>query len=399
MAFVYIPCGAIMTEWTPEKVGNSFTLPKTLAPLKDVQSDLTVLTGLAHDLARSHGDGAGDHARDSAVFLTAARPRKTDSDIFVGQSVDQFAADQIGRETRLPSLELGTEAGRQAGKCDSGYSCAYQSNISWKSSTTPMAKEIRPKSVFERLFGGENDPEVRAKRAFYRQSILDFVAEDAGKLTKQLGSSDRQKLDEYFTSVREIEQRIEREANQPHETPKMEVPDGVPRDFVQHVRLMYDLMTLAFQTDTTRICTFMLANSASNRSYKDIGVNEAHHQLSHHRNDPEKIASLQKIDQHMVEQFAYFLKKLKNTREGDGSLLDHSMILYGCSIADPNRHQHDNLPIVLAGQGSGTITSGRHLKFDKETPLSNLFVSMLERMGVQADKFGDSKGSISQLKV
>lgn len=399
MAFVYIPCGAMMGDWTPKETGSKFELPKTLQPLKEHQQSLLVLSGLAHDLARAHGDGAGDHARDSAVFLTGARPRKTDSDIHLGQSVDQLAAEKVGQETRLPSLELGTEAGRQAGKCDSGYSCAYQSNISWKTATTPMAKEIKPQLVFDRLFGGDRDPKTLAKRAYFRQSILDFVSEDTQRLTKQLGAADKQKMDEYFTSIREIEERVQRAASQPQEAPKMNIPDGIPKDYAEHVRLMYDLMVLAFRTDTTRICTFMLANSASNRTYKEIGVPEAHHQLSHHRNDPEKMAWLQKIDQYMTTQFAYFLKQLQGIQEGSGTLLDHSMILYGCSIADPNRHQHDNLPILLAGRGGGSIDSGRHIKFGKETPLSNLFVSMLERMGVSVDHFGDSNGRIKELKA
>ncbi|SFH63477.1 DUF1552 domain-containing protein [Planctomicrobium piriforme] len=400
MAFVYIPNGAIMEDWTPATVGKDFKLSKTMSPLNEVRSDLLVLSGMAHDLARAKNDGAGDHARDSAVFLTGSRPRKSDSDIHVGQSVDQMAAEKIGQQTRLPSLELGTEAGRQAGKCDSGYGCAYQSNISWKTATTPMAKEINPKAVFERMFGGDLDPRTQAKRAFYRKSILDFVAEDTTKLTKQLGSSDKQKMDEYFTSVREIEERIARAGEQqPTEAPKMTLPDGVPSDFVTHVRLMYDLMLLAFQTDTTRICTLMLANSGSNRTYKEIGVPEAHHQISHHKSEPEKLKWLQMIDQHMMQQFAYFLKRMKETKEGSGNLLAHSMIMYGCSIADPNRHAHDNLPILMAGGGKGTIDTGRHVKFDKEVPLSNLFVSMLERMNVNVDSFGDSTGKLKQLKA
>jgi hypothetical protein len=262
-----------------------------------------------------------------------------------------------------------------------------------------MAKEISPSAVFERLFGGENDPKVQAKRAFYRKSILDFVSEDTSKLTKVLGSSDKHKIDEYFTSVREIEQRMERATKERVEPPQMDIPDGVPKDFVTHVRLMYDLMVVAFQTDVTRISTLMLANSGSNRTYKEIGVPEAHHQISHHKNDPQKLAWLQKIDQHMVTQFAYFLKRLKETKEGNSNLLANSMILYGCSISDPNRHNHDNLPILLAGHGSGTIDSGRHIKFDKETPLSNLYVSLLERMNVPVSSFGDSTGKIAQLKA
>ncbi len=399
MAFVYVPNGAIMEDWTPVGVGADFKLSKTLSPLEALKSDLTVISGLAHDNARAKGDGAGDHARDSAVFLTGARPNKSDSDIRVGQSVDQFAAERVGQNHRLPSLELGIEANRQAGRCDSGYGCAYQSNISWKSATTPMAKEIRPKAVFERMFGGEQDPKVQAKRAFYRKSILDFVAEDSRQLTKQLGTGDRQKMDEYFTSVREIEQRVDRASKKIVDAPKMDLPDGVPSDYETHVKLMYDLMLVAFQTDSTRISTMMLANSGSNRSYKEIGVKEGHHQISHHQNDAGMISSLQKIDQYMIEQFAYFLKRLKETKEGDSNLLANSMILYGAAIADPNKHAHHDLPILVAGGGRGTITTGRHLQYPKDTPMSNLFVSMLERMDIKVDSFGDSTGRLTELKA
>jgi len=394
MAFIYVPNGAIMEDWTPAQTGDQFELSKTLSPLSEVQSDLLVLSGLAQDLARGKADGPGDHARDSSVYLTAARPNKSDSVIRVGQSIDQFAAERVGKQSRLASLELGTEAGRQAGNCDSGYSCAYSSNISWKSATTPMAKEIRPKAVFERMFGGDLDPKLQAKRAFYRKSILDFVAEDSAALTRKLGAEDRHKIDEYFNSVREIEDRIERAGAQIPEAPDMDLPDGVPQDFATHVKLMYDLMLVAFQTNTTRISTFMLANSGSGRRYQELGISEGHHQISHHQSDPEKLANLQKIDQYMVEQFAYFLKRLKETKEGDGNLLAHSMIMYGGAIADPNRHAHHDLPIMLAGQGKGTIKTGRHLSFERDTPLSNLFVSMLERMDIPVDHFGDSKGSI-----
>ena len=399
MAFVYIPNGAIMQHWTPQQVGANFSLPKTLQPLQSFQKDMLVLSGLAHDKARANGDGAGDHARDSAAFLTGAQPRKSDSDIYVGQSVDQYAAERIGTQTRFPSLELGIESGRQAGRCDSGYGCAYQSNISWRTPTTPMAKEINPRAVFERLFGKGDGQRAQAKRMHYRKSILDFVAEDAKALTDKVGGSDRRKLDEYFTSVREIEERLDRAtADQPQVSPLMPtVPESIPDDWADHVRLMYDLMVAAFQTDSTRIITFMLANSSSNRSYKEIGVPDAHHELSHHRNDQQKMNRLQKVDQYMIDQFAYFLQKLKNTKEGDGTLLDHSMILYGCSISDANRHAHHDLPVLLAGGGNGTLKPGRHIRYEKETPMTNLFLSMLDKMQVEAGSFGDSTGRAAHL--
>ena len=395
MAFIFFPNGAIMKDWTPEQAGTDYTLPKTLAPLEKHQKDFMVISGLAHDKARANGDGAGDHARCSAAFLTGVQPRKTDgADIRLGRSVDQVAADVIGKNTRLPSLEIGIEAGRQAGRCDSGYSCAYTSNISWRSETVPTAKEIHPKAVFERMFGGGvEDAKARARRNFYRQSILDVVTDDAAKLRTKLGGSDRRKLDEYFQSVREIEQRIERAAVESQaQIPDFEVPDGVPRDWAEHTRLMYDLMVLAFETDTTRICTFMLANSGSNRSYKEIGVGEGHHQLSHHRDDAEKIEKLQRIDQYMITQFSYFLDRMKSIEEGTGNLLDHSMITYGCAISDGNRHRHEDLPVLLAGRGNGTLTPGRHLKYENEVPMNNLYVSLLNRMDVPEKSFGDSTG-------
>ena len=402
MAFMFVPIGAIMEHWTPERDGADYELSKTLMPLKDVQQDILVLSNFVHDKARPHGDGGGDHDRDPATFLTGAHARKSQTDIFIGQSVDQYAAERIGKQTRLPSLELATEAGGQAKRCE--YACAYSGHISWKTPTVPMAKEIKPRAVFERLFGGTSDPTAQAQRAFTRRSILDFVAQDTQRLTARLGAGDRQKLDQYLTSVREIEQRIERVAVAPERpTPDVQVPDGLPKSWGEHKRLMYDLMLLAFQTDTTRICTFMLANGGTSRSLEEIGISDAYHRLSHHGKDPEKLAKLQKVDRFMVEQFAYFLKRMKSTPEGKGSLLDHAMILYGSALSDPDRHNHENLPIVLAGKGGGTIKTGRHVKYSNafrtrnEVPLSNLLLSMLERMGLHAEKFGDSNGRAANL--
>lgn len=401
IAFVYIPCGAIMEAWKPAQTGPDYELSQTLQPLAPHRDKLLVLSGLAHDKARSNGDGGGDHARDSAAYLTASQPRKTDgADLNVGTSVDQIAAEQLGRATRFPSLELGTESGRQAGGCDSGYSCAYSSNISWKSASQPLAKEISPRAVFDRLFGsGAGDAKAEAARNFYRQSILDFVAADAERLRPQLGRNDRRKLDEYFTSVREVEQRVEQAADDA----RKRIPDypppapGTPHDYAEHVRLMYDLMALAFQTDSTRIATFMLANSGSNRTYREVGVKGGHHEISHHQGDKDKIAGLQRIDQYMIEQFAYFLGKLRSIPEGDGTLLDHSMIVYGGALADPNRHQHDDLPVLLAGGGNGTLATGQHLQFADETPMANLFLSLLDRMGAPQERFGDSTGRLKDL--
>lgn len=402
MGYFFFPNGAIMPHWTPAEVGTQFTLPKTLSPLAPHQSELLVVSGLAHDKARANGDGAGDHARSCSAFLTGAQPRKTaGADIHAGVSADQIAANQVGHHTRLPSLEVGIEEGRQAGNCDSGYSCAYSSNISWKSAEMPMAKEINPKAVFERLFGtGVGDARAQAERDFYRKSILDFVASDAAKLRDKLGTTDRRKVDEYFESVREIEQRIVRAEQQTRaELPDLPPPEGVPEIHSEHLRLMFDLLALAYQTDSTRIATYMLANEGSNRSYREIEVKEGHHQLSHHGQDEEKMAKLQRIDQHLMTQFAYFLEKLKSIPEGEGTLLDNCMLVYGCAIGDGNRHNHDDLPIVMAGRGGGTITTGRHLKLESETPMNNLHLSLLDRMGAEVETFGDATGRVDALST
>ena len=404
MAFVFVPNGVIVPEWEPKGEGKDWKLSPTLEPLAKVKDKFCVFSGLAQDNASAKGDGPGDHARSSAAFLTGAHPVKTGGvDIKVGQSVDQVAAEKIGKLSRLPSIELGTEGGRNAGQCDSGYSCAYSNNISWKSATTPMAKEINPRLVFERLFGSADDRDAakgRAKRDEYRKSILDLVSEDAAKLKLQLGQTDRRKIDEYFSSVREIEQRIDRtrEDDSKRTIPDLKLPNGVPKQLDEHITLMFDLMTLAFQTDTTRIATFMLANEGSNRSYPMIGVNDGHHHLSHHQNKQDWIDQLKKIDKYLVGHFAKFLEKLDGIREGNGTLLDQSMIVYGCAIGDGNRHNHNDLPVLLAGRGGGTITSGRHLAYPKNTPLNNLFLSLLDRMDSGVDQLGDSTGRLKGLE-
>lgn len=402
MAFVFFPNGAIMPAWKPEKDGSDYKLSETLKALEKHRSDLNVISGLAQDNGRSKGDGPGDHARCASTYLTGAHPYKTSgANIKVGVSVDQAAAQLVGKRTKLPSIELGIERGRNAGNCDSGYSCAYSSNISWKTATTPMAKEINPRLVFERLFGDDRkDNKSQQQRDFYRQSILDLVATDAANLKKQLGQTDRRKIDEYFSSVREIELRIARaEEEAKQQRPDFEVPSGVPKDLQKHIRLMYDLMVLAFRTDTTRIATFMLANAGSNRSYRMVGVNDGHHQLSHHRNDQKKIDKLKKIDQFLASEFVYFLDKLKATKDGQRTLLDNSMIVYGSGLSDGNRHNHHDLPIVMAGRAGGTIHTGRHIRYQHETPLNNLFLSMLDRMDANVEKIGDSSGRLKEIDV
>ena len=402
MAFMFVPNGIHMEEWKPTSEGAHFDLTRILKPLSPVQRDISILSGLTQDKGRANGDGAGDHARSAGVFLTGVQPLKSQgSEIRAGISVDQFAAQKVGHKTRFASLEIGTERGRQSGKCDSGYSCAYSNNVSWRNATTPMAKETNPRLVFERLFGndikGEKN-ESLAKRQRYRQSILDFVLEDAKALTRKVSGNDKNKLDEYLTAVREIEQRIERAENnkalKPNFLDGIEKPDGVPSNYGDHIRLMGDMMILAFQADVTRISTFMLANAGSNRSYRDIGVSEGHHSLSHHQNDQIKLEKISKINTFHIEQLSYILQKMKSIREGERSLLDNTMIVYGSGISDGNKHNNENLPVLLAGRGGGLIQPGRHIQYSEDTPLNNLFVSMLNQMGATTNSFNDSTGSL-----
>ncbi len=400
MAFIYVPNGIHMPDWRPEEVGALRKLPPIMQPLESLKQHITVFTGLAHDKARANGDGPGDHARSAATYLTASQARKTHgADIKVGVSIDQVAAQRIGHQTRFPSLELGIDRGANAGNCDSGYSCAYSANISWRTESTPAAKEVNPRSVFERLFGDASKTSAaQAQRMANRKSILDFVLEDARSLQKTVGVNDRRKLDDYLSAVREIETRIQMAEREviPVPDPEFKRPGGVPREYADHSQLMYDLLALAFQADVTRISTFMAANAGSNRSYPEVGVSDGHHYLSHHGNNEEKQAKISKINRFHMEQFAYFLNKLATTPEGDGTLLDHSMIMYGCAISDGNRHNHDDLPILLAGSGSGAIRTGRHVKYERETPVANLFLSMLDAAGAPIEAFGDSTGLLDQ---
>jgi hypothetical protein len=400
-AFIYVPNGADMANWTPSAVGTDFALPATLEPLAEVRQDLLVMSGLACDKARANGDGAGDHARASAAFLTATQPRKTaGADIRVGTSVDQAIAQKVGDLTKFRSLELGCDRGQFSGNCDSGYSCAYSFNVSWRTPTAPMPPETNPRLAFERLFSSEDlglTAEARARRATYRKSVLDFVMEDAKQLSGKLGKTDQRKLDEYLTSVRDLERRIEHSEQDSAELPRDQFQEGIPADYQAHIRLMYDLQVLAFQTDTTRVATFIVAHDGSNRPYPFIGVSDGHHDLSHHGNDKEKKEKIAKINRFHIEQFAYFVKRLKETKEGTGSLLDNCMVMYGSGIADGNAHAHHDLPILLAGRGGGSITPGRHVKYAKDTPLANLFLDVMDRMGVHQERFGDSTGRLTQL--
>ncbi|MCS6850905.1 MAG: DUF1552 domain-containing protein [Gemmataceae bacterium] len=404
MAFVYVPNGVHMPDFTPAAVGPNYELPYLLEPLAPFKNDILILSGLTLDKARPNGDGPGDHARAMAAFLTGRQPRKTaGADIRAGISVDQLAAQKIGDQTNLPSLEIGCDRGLQSGNCDSGYSCAYSANLSWRTESTPVPKEVDPRLVFERLFSNERRGELaesRARRDRYRQSILDLVADDAARLKARLGATDQRKMDEYLTSIRELELRIQRAAaGSVKEPPKpdMAPPTGIPKDYQEHIRLLTDLLVLAFQADLTRICTFVYANDGSNRSYPFIGVSEGHHDLSHHGGSKAKHEKLKKINRFHLTQFAYLLDKLKAIREGDSTLLDQCMIVYGSGIGDGNRHNHDDLPILLAGKGGGSIRPGRHLRYPKETPLMNLYLSMLDRLDIHVDSFGDSTGRLPGL--
>lgn len=402
MAFLFVPNGIDMANWTPTAEGALGDLPAVLQPLDPVKSKINVLTGLTQHNAFALGDGPGDHARSTATWLTGVHVKKTaGADIQAGVSADQVAAQFIGQKTRFPSLEIGCERGAQAGDCDSGYSCAYSSSISWRGESTPNAKEVNPRLVFERLFGtgSSEDKESRARRERYRTSILDMVAEDAAKLKGQLGQRDQQKLEEYSAGVREIERRLQSiESQQIDKTLEGAVrPTGVPPDFGEHIRLMGDMMVLAFQADLTRICTFMYANDGSNRSYPSIGIADGHHDMSHHGQNPEKLDKKRRIDRFHIEQLAYILKKMESIKEPTGTLLDNTLLVYGAGISDGDRHNHDNLPILLAGRGSGSLQSGRHLVYPNQTPMNNLFLSLLDRVGCPIEKLGDSTGKLQGL--
>jgi hypothetical protein len=398
MGFVYVPNGAIPAAWWPAGEGGAdFALSPTLAPLANVRSQLQVISGLDCVSANPEVDGAGDHARAGGTFLTGVRIKKTaGSDIKAGVSIDQVVANKVGHLTRFASLELTCDVVRKSGECDSGYACAYEYNLAWTSPNQPLAPEHNPQFAFERLFGdgARSERVANLKRREYEQhSILDYVMEDAKSLNTRLDGRDRQKLDQYLTSVREIEQRIAISKSMPVANPEVDAPAGVPPNYSDHVALMFDMLHLAFQTDSTRIATLLLAREGSNRPFNDIGISSGHHDLSHHKNTPDIIEKVKLIDRWYVQRLAAFLEKMQGTQDVDGkSLLDHSMILYGSGNADGNRHTHVNLPVVLAGGGSGAFKPGRYVKA-KDQPITNLFLSMADAMGAQGiERHGDSTG-------
>lgn len=397
LAWVFFPNGTHSDRWLTAAEGESWKVTPSLEPFTDLRSDVSVLRGLAQSNAKALGDGPGDHARSAAAFLTGAHPFKTaGSRIRVGKSIDQVVADTYGSMTRLPSIELGTEQGRSAGSCDSGYACAYSNSIAWRSDTQPMGKEINPRQAFERLFGTQSTSgKDAAKRLAMRTSILDVVRESRKSLSNQLGSDDQHKMNEYYSSIREVESRLEKAA-EPVDLGDSKAVDRFENavDFGEQIRLMYDLMVLAFRTDTTRVATFMVANEGSNRSFPMIDIKEGHHQLSHHQNKKDSYEKVAKIDRYYCEQFAYFIKRLKETPDGTASLLDNSLIVYGGAICDGNRHNHNDLPILLAGRGGGQISSGRFHQFEQDTPLNNLYLKMANCCDLELSDLGDSTGML-----
>ena len=410
MAFLYVPNGIMMEHWIADQKPGVTALPGTLPSVSSVlapyREDLLFIGGLTQNGGRALGDGPGDHGRAGANYLTCVHPKKTNGrDLQAGISVDQIAAQRMQGKTRLASLELGCEEGVQGGSCDNGYSCAYSNSISWRTPSAPNPPEIRPRAVFERLFGAADldpDPSRRARQAKYERSILDVVTGDARRLSASLGGADRRKLDEYLDSIRDVEQRIQAaERNRtPVKRPEMAAPDtSVPSDFGEHARIMIDLLTLAFQTDATRVATMLLALEQSPRAYPEIGIPEAHHGLTHHQGDVEKIAKVIEINRFHMKQFAYLVQKFKATPDGDGTLLDHVMVTYGSGLSDGNAHDHANLPLVLAGRGCGTLKPGRYVRHPNETPMANLFIAMLDRMGVPVETLGDGNGQLGYLSL
>ena len=402
LCFVYVPNGIIMKDWTPAVTGKDFEFTRVLKPLEPFRNDLFVLSGLDDHNGNELGDGPGDHARAGASFLTGTHPKKTaGADIQNGISADQVAARHLASQTRLPSIELGCEDSRTVGNCDSGYSCAYTNSISWRSPTTPNPPEINPRMAFERLFGRDDlslDPKTRARRAQYRSSILDYVKSDAEKLTNTLGSSDKHKIDEYLSSVRDVEKRIQMSERESRAvTPGVEKPTGIPVEFADYIKLMYDLIAIAFQTDLTRVATLMVGREGSLRVYPEIGVPDPHHPLTHHRGNADWIEKIAKINCYHTEMFSYFLDKLRRATDGEGTLLDHSMIVYASGLCDGNRHTHENLPVLLAGRGDGSLKPGRHVRYKSGTPMTNLYMTLLDHMSVRPESIGDSTGRVEQL--
>lgn len=395
LGFVYVPMGSDITRWTPPVEGALAELSPTLSSLAPVVDDLTVITNL--ELKNSY---PGTHATSNAGFLSAAKAKWTEStDYHLGTTVDQIAAQRIGQETRLPSLEMAMDLVSMVGQCDNGFACVYQNNLSWSSPTTPLPAEAHPRIVFERLFGEGGSPQQRRAALSRKASLLDWVKEDANRLQAELGPADRTKVSEYLDSIREVERRIQNaeQSATERELPDLDRPMGVPVQYADHAKLMFDLQVLALQADITRVVTFQLARETSTRTYPEAGVPEPHHPLTHHGNNPDKIAKVAKINAFHVSLFAAFLEKLKSTQDGDGSLLDHSLYLYGSGMGNPNVHDHTNLPILVAGGAASGVRGGQHIRYAEPTPLSNLHLTLLDKVGIHLDSFQDSKGKVDEL--
>jgi hypothetical protein len=400
LMYVYAPTGMIPAAWYPATTGSDFEFSRIMKPLEKFRRDVLVVSGMGDNPGRSLGDGPGDHSRAVASYLTGVHPKKTEgTDIRCGISADQIAARTLGQQTRFASLEVTCEDSRQLGACDS-YSCAYQT-ISWKSETQPLPPEMNPRFLFERLFGDLDvsaNPAERANQEFFRQSILDRTQDTIRSLTGTLGPTDKRKLDEYLTCIRELEARLQKSGKTTGEIPDgLAKPDGIPANFAEHARLIFDLIRIAFQTDMTRVATFMLAREGGVRPYPEIGVPEAHHSISHHGNNPVLVEKITKIECYHMEQFAYFLEALKSSPEGDGPMLDHCAIVYGASMGDPNRHDHGKCPTLIAGNACGRISGGRHVTYEKETPMANLHLSLLDVAGVSTNHLGDATGKVNFL--
>ncbi len=395
LGFVYMPMGAHIPQWTPPGSGTLTELSPTLRSLAPFVDQLTVLTNM--ELKNAY---PGTHATSNAAFLSAAKAKWTEStDYYLGTTVDQIAAKQIGRETRLPSLELAMDLLTTVGQCDNGYACVYQNNLSWSSPTTPLPAEAHPRVAFERLFGDGGSASDRLTELRKSASLLDWMKDDISRLQRNLGPSDRTKVNQYLDTVREVERRIQKAEAEAADSrlPDLDRPVGVPASYADHARLMFDLQVLALQGDVTRVITFQLARETSTRTYPEIGVPDPHHPLTHNGGDPEKLAKVAKINAFHVSLFAYFLARLKATPDGNGSLLDHSIYLYGSGMGNPDVHDHVNLPILVAGGGAGKLKGGRHIRYEKPTPLANLHLTLLDKVGVHLDSFADSEGKIEEL--
>ena len=403
MAFVYVPNGMDVRNWNLDYEGPLKALSPIMKPMEQHKDEITILGNLTHNGGRALLDGAGDHGRCCGSYLTGVQPKKTVVDIRAGISFDQIVANKIGSQTRFPSLELGMEDSRQAGDCDSGYSCAYTNNLAWRSETQPLPPILDPRALFERLFGAGPvlTPEAKARQSQFRKSILDFVTEDTKKLEAGLGPTDRRKLDEYMSSIREVERQLEKAEKEnaqidPHKfNAGLEKPYGVPADFAEHFKLMTDMMTIAFQADLTRIITFLVTHEGTSRSYREIGISDGHHPLTHHRNLPDLMEKVTQINTYHMQQFSGWVEKLKTIKDSDGSrLLDNLMIVYGAGLTDGNKHNHEDLPTMMVGRGGSYFKPGKRIVYRKETPMCNLFLTMMDRMGVPVEHFGDSTGRV-----